>query len=74
MNIIAGWLLELLGVWKSILFGFLGYAISIVFLFIATSYWGLFFNLVLTGWTIGILVVASNTIASRIEKSEGIKT
>lgn len=72
MNIIAGWLLEKLGVWNSIFLGFLGYGISIIFLFVANDFWILFFNLVITGWTVGILVVGSNTLAARIEKTEGI--
>jgi len=72
MNIVAGWFLKKLGAWKSIALGYLGFAISTIFLFIANNYWGLFLNLILAGWTIGILIVAMNTLAARIEKTEGI--
>lgn len=72
INIIAGWILEKISIWKVVAFGYLGYAITIIFLFLANSYWGLFFNLVLAGSTIGIIVVASNILATRIENSEGI--
>ena len=72
MNLMAGVLLKKFGAWRCIAAGYLGYAISVVFLFMAKNYWLLFANLLFTGWTIGILIVVSNTLTSRIEKSEKI--
>jgi len=72
MNAIAGWLFDKIGVWNSMIGSFVLYSILIIFVLLSESYWAFFVNLVLVGIAIGMLVVGSNTLAARIEKSEKI--
>lgn len=72
MNSVAGWVLQKIGSWPSVLISFIGYSVLIEVVLATRTYWELFAALFLAGWAIGLMIVASNTLATRIQKSEDI--
>ena len=68
----VGYLMNRFGAVRLTLICYFFYALSMNGLFLMTSPWMLFFNLLVAGLFTGVLIVAVNTMLTRIEQTEGI--
>ena len=72
INPSVGYLMNRFGAVRLTLIGYVFYVLAMTGLFMMNSPWMLFFNLLVAGLFTGILIVAVNTMVTRIEQAEGI--
>jgi len=68
----VGYLMNRFGAVRCTLIGFVFYALAMSGLFLMPSAWMLFFNLLVAGLFTGVLIVAVNTMVTRIEQNDNV--
>jgi len=71
VNPFVGYWMEKIGGVRIALIGYIFYALAMTTLFLTSSVWMLFFNLLIVGVFTGVLIVSVNTMVTRIEQVEG---